>query len=64
MSASGLDWISDLARGGGFVSNGVEKPRNIQVGSLRCEGVLDGEGCKVIIGAIAFCSYCIPVHGL
>ena len=25
MSASGLDWISDLTQGGEFVSDGVEK---------------------------------------
>lgn len=45
---------------GRFVTNGVEKPGNDQVGFCRCKGILDGEGCKEVAVAVAFCSDRVP----
>ena len=60
--------------GGRFMVDGIEKPRTLQVGFLRCEGILDEESSvirqylhfspKVIISAVAYCSYSVPEDGL
>ena len=71
-------WLSvdmgPVEGGGGFMVDGVEKPRNLQVGFLQCKGILDGESSviwhylrfspKAIISAVAFNSYSVPEDGL